>query len=258
MKPRRPTTAALDLPPLCKPRPLQAPTELLQRIEMMWRLFYTDSWRDRHYWTEQHLSRRERREPETRQNIDSASEWQHYVEELAARAGSDDEALFELIRLDPRHLATELVIAKIMLWRLQVMLGKRRSAGKSGFASRANVAQKKLRQLSQALAYVTGQGKKQWISPFELSRQYTAIREGVERASELLKGQSSMPEPPDIIRKAGLPSGCESAIRDLIAKPESIAPVTKQILADLYGIAVATLETHLVEANKLLDEPGEP
>lgn len=257
MKPRRPTTAALNLPPLCKPRSLQAPTELLQRIEMMWRMFYSDPRHDPHYWTEQHLSRRARKTRKARHHFDSTSEWKRHIDELVAQAEMDDDALFELIRLDPRYLATDLVSAKVMLWQLQVLLGKKRCAGERSFASRADEAKEKLQRLGKALSFGTGQGTKSWFSPFELLNQYNLVREGVERASELISGPSSMREPRNIIRKAGLPSGCESAIRDLIAKPSSIAPVTRRILAALYGIAVATLDTYLARANKLSSEPVE-
>ncbi len=255
MKPRKPTTADLNLPPLCKPRPLQAPTELLQRIEMMWKLFCEDSVREHHYWTEQHLSRRARETGKARHHFDAASEWKRQIDQLVAQAEEDDEALFELLRLDPRYLATDLVSAKVMLWQLQVLLGKRRCAEKRSFAVRAGEAKKKLQQLGKALSFETGKGADSWFSPFDLLNQYNLVRDRVERASELIAGPSSMREPRAIIKKTRLPKGCESAIRDLIAKPSSTAPVTRQVLAVYYGVSVATLDRHLAKANKLCSEP---
>jgi hypothetical protein len=117
----------------------------------------------------------------------SEKKWERRIRELAAEAQQTgpegDSALIELCRIDPRFMTTNLVIAKMLDWELQVVFGDIRSA-KPVQARRAKpsaeeiearkaseerhrlsrirveTARKNLKNLADAVAYVTGKGNK--------------------------------------------------------------------------------------------------
>lgn len=238
----------LALHPITSPHDLRAPEELLARVEMLWRVLRLDPYSN-HRWTELHLgSADEDREP-------VGERWRRETENLAARAKSgDDKSLCALIQRDPRYLGSELAQAKLLLWRLECIFGNRRRTI-TGPTPNATAARVKIEDFARAVAYVTGQGSRSYLSPYELSsemKRMSRLVEGVARAMST----RVMPDPVQIATDMGMDGtngDIVAAIQELIADPNATRSVAEQILAARLGLKLGSLRRALTKA-RLIDD----
>jgi hypothetical protein len=182
--------------------------------------------------------------------------WRLSAEDLVSRAHDDDDALLRLIERDPRFLASELVIAKVLEWRLQVILsryvrGSRKQAGKKPIVSETAI--QKLESLADAIVSTGTSGSSAHISPNELIDTEQWVQQQVNKAARLIDRGFGKRVEPDLravalAKKVRLP-GYVDQIAELIAKPKAQAAVVTRILAAWFN--TESIEKHRQAAKRM-------
>jgi len=129
----------------------------------------------------------------------TVEEWTKGNARLASKAlDGDDDALIDLVRADPRYLGSELLTAKVWLWRLTVAYDTKRLAKHPNTTSakgtptkrqhqRAGEAKAKLERLGKAISFVLGGGNRLWTDLDQLLNDYEFNLAAVEKAKALIQ-----------------------------------------------------------------------
>jgi hypothetical protein len=205
----------------------------------------------------------------------SAEDWRDANEELVEKVNQgDDEALIELVKRDPRYLASSKLVAKVAGWKLDVIhgsrdnnIGRHRQEGKTDEAAResranakkrrierATTARRCLDQLAAAIAHVTGVGNRVWIRVSSLHNEF----EYCVRVLEEVKCRISKPN----FDWEGLDEGafhefCKDAdidqkwIKQLIANPKRVRGLAEDMMMADYLLSRPNLRKLLRKATKL-------
>lgn len=249
---------------------LPAPSALLDQIAMQWKALDSSDGIHR--------------------LLDSGTvEWQAGNVRLAERASAhdDNDALLQLVGRDPRYLGTELVQAKIALWRLQIVYQNRRipllrkeddaptatsaspslraalpgstptapvvSRATAKMSKRAQAARKLLLQLGAKLGYIAGSRRREYIDPRELARQHLVNTRRIEKARPLLPKLSVSVA--TVASVADLPEEYIRLLRD-DPRYSSSSAATQSRLATAwdYGLSEERIRACLRDARKRLDD----
>jgi len=187
-------------------------------------------------------------------------EWIANNRELADKANhGDDAALIKLIERDPRYLACPVVIAKIMLWKMQVLRGRmsvpRKLSDKNAngiISDRGKGAGVRLRELGSAVQATEGKGLHRGINLRQLMSDYDWLTGRVEMAVRLLP-ISRAGRPPDeasithIVAETGLDV---EHIRALARAPDKKQGLVQQILATKYDLGVRQIRKRILEGQR--------
>lgn len=174
--------------------------------------------------------------------------WRKYTSELAVRAPREDDALIKLVELDPRYLATPLVVWKVMLWKLLVVRAMSHEEDKRSrdrVRKMAVNAKELLRRFADALAMPTTKGNRQWVHPDALLNLYERIVLELERAKPRLRSGA---DPARIRSRAGIEA---TEFEDLKKHPRRLREIAVAVVARLYGsIGVKRVRNLITEARK--------
>lgn len=239
---------------LTPPVELRASQDVLDRLSMLWtylRLRDEDGVRRFHK-----LESKKERSGAARDygSPTTEEEWRDVAAELAARAETDDDALFELIERDPRYLASELVIARILEWRIRVVLSRYARGSTEARAERPKVSAKHLAKLKAVGAAIRSSGRSgssSHVSSKDLASAEAYVRQQVDQGVRLLKSEERLDET-ELARRIGL-EGYAAELSELVAKPDAPAAVVREILKAWFG--TASIEQHRVLARRLAVEP---
>jgi Zn ribbon nucleic-acid-binding protein len=163
----------------------------------------------------------------------------------------DDDALVELVRRDPRYLGTELVAAKVLLWKLQVVHGAKHSRrGASRHRTAGEAARRKLDKLAAAVRVVTGRGNKMFVGHLRLLRDY---EDALDRVRCVIKQHDEGASDKKIARAVKLD---KNIVDKIIRKRRQVNQHAEELTLDVYKhqFGVQRLRTLLREARKRVVE----
>jgi len=185
---------------------------------------------------------------------DMARDPRAVADNFAAQYAAD---LVALVRRDPRYLASDLVVATMLLWKLMVIRGlqhARRDSKRGVIAESARKYLDDLADAASALAVVTGRGRKEFVDPIGLLADH---EHHVDVVRDVVASIESGKHDDEIAGATKLSPASIAAIRK---RPRAVKEHAEQLTLDLYGhpFEVDRLRRHLREARDALNEqPGE-
>ncbi len=183
----------------------------------------------------------------------SWEEWTRRATTLAAEAAHDDDALIKLVEHDPRFLCSQLVVARVMRWRAQVVL-TRYVRGSDEHAAMlpaaAKYAKRMLKKLAAAIAATGRSGSSAHVSVSDFEQAEDEVERKVEMAIAVVGAQKKRrPLTPAALAKAVALPAYEAELAGLIAGTQTKASVVEMILCRWFGLGKRALADHRAHAH---------
>jgi hypothetical protein len=177
---------------------------------------------------------------------------------VEALQDESDALLVDLIRQDPRCLATSYVVAKILEWQLAVAYGHRRGSSRARYESgadkragdRGRRAAGNLALLARALQNVTGKGNPLWTSWRVLEENYAGNLAAVTEAIKLSKQAKRAGLRPSVADTAEAVGLSPEWVTKVLHRPRQRKLLAQEITAKQYGFSVENLRTMLAKAKR--------
>lgn len=183
---------------------------------------------------------------------DDLAGWQAENVRLACRVRErdDDEALIQLVRRDPRYVGTDLVAAKVLLWKLQVVHGMAHvRRGATRVRRTAERARQNLARLASAITFVTGRGNQTFMNHHLLLLDFENAVEAVEAVAAMISAGKSN------VQIAKATELAESIIEQIRRFPRRLTQHAEEVTLDQYPpvFDVDQLRRMLRDARKFVD-----